>query len=237
MARAKLDNTRKEYEQRVVTQSKHLETYLKVLQNIPEIDRSFLDLSTIIKEDEIASYVEEVKGWIQDIRPLLIQITSPPPPPQSSPDCPSVEEGQIEEGGLPETRKRRRLSPERPPTISERFAAVEERVRVMAEEIHIQQVNRTKINDEVDKIMADKLEEIQRDKANAPKHLNPIEVLGAKDNESGQKIVNQAEQVAYLLTRQREAEAKRNALMEQNKALLAKQASVCHMSSLFLWFF
>jgi hypothetical protein len=226
LARAKLDNTRKEYEQRVVTQAKTLESCLKVLQNMPEIDKSFLDFSSLVDEKNIASYVAEAKEWIEQIRPLLIQITSPAP--QPSPVQPtvrnsSIEDGQISEDGIPKKR-RREPSPERPPTLLERFTAIEERVREMAEEVHIQHVNGV-IKDEVDKMTVIKLEEVHQANAGGSKPLDPVERLLTKDIESGQTVVDQAEKVAALLTGQHAKDATLSALMEQNKTLVETQAS------------
>jgi hypothetical protein len=203
---------------------------LKVLQNVPEIDKTFLDFSALVDERNIASYVAEAKEWIEQIRPLLIQITSPAPQPSPSLNhrTSSIEDGQISEDGIP--KKRRRSSPERPPTILERFAAVEERVREMADEVqvHRQHVDHV-IKDEVERISITRFEEMRQANGGGSKSLDPVERLSTKDNESGQTVANQAEKIAFLLTRQRAADVKQNALVEQNKTLIEMQACVCYI--------
>lgn len=223
-----LDAGRKQEKEDLAKSKERFETRLARLQELPEISSHFLDFTSNLDEKEVQGYVDEIRGYLRDIQPLLLGITPPAStdPPVSISRSESIEEGQIAEDkdvGPPSTKRRRSNSPKSPPTtIIERLDDIEAKL----EEMHVtfDLAKRPQLKEVVDKMVNEKVQ-AARD-AQDHSSLDPIRNLETRDARLGERLSSEAKRTASVITFQREADQEFELLKSKNKELKEQHTKV-----------
>jgi len=218
--RQKLDDTRRDVEENVLLHSGDLNSQMELLERLPELNKNFLDLSSKVDEQEIISYVAEVKEWIESTRPLIVKLTAMPEP--SSPAKirgHSVEDGQIDDvHSSPTKRRHTSVEPFSNSDIVARISYAEDLIESMHDDIHFR---RRTTN--VDQAVQDNVDTMETKKG-ASARADPVLHLSNTVDELGNRVAREAENTASVLTLQRQIDQELTATREENQKLLQWQA-------------
>ena len=223
--RGMLDARRKNHEEEVLRLTKDLKRHMENLEQLPEMSASFLHLSSEVDEVRITSYINEIKEWIEDVRPLLVTAMASARAPESSPSNIrglSVEEGQIEEDYQSPT-KRRHSSPEpnSPSDIISRISRAEQIIDEIENELHLN-VRTTN----TDRAVEETVEMMRAAKMNDSTTSDPIVEVSNKLGELGNRVAREAENTAAVLTRQQQMEQELAAERDEKQRNLQYRAQV-----------
>jgi len=212
--RQKLDDTRRDLEEKVLLHSSDLNSHMELLERLPELSKNFLDLSSKVDAQEIISYVAEVKEWIESTRPLVVNMTT------MEIRGHSVEDGQIDDVHQGPTKRRHTsVEPFSDSDIVARISYAEDLIESMHDDIRL----RLRTTN-VDQVVQDNVDTMQATKMGDAALADPVLQLSNTVDELGNRVAREAENTASVLTLQWQMDEELKAMREEHQKLLQWQA-------------
>lgn len=163
---------------------------LDELVDLPEMDRDFIDLTGKVDEEEVVSYIAEMKDYIQDIRPLLMEVITTTPLVHHAP---APEDGEY-------SAKRPRSKSAEPPQPNHVQYISELQSRIEELEANLELSTTPSVKAQLEQVLEDKIRAVREAEEDESSSLNPVNSLRRKASEFGVTLVKQADTTAHLIT-------------------------------------